>query len=388
MMKQGKKFLLPVIMLLATAIGLVACGPDLKNPSLDVAPTSVEFGDIKHNQPAKKEITVTGKELPSGIKLTLEGTHANQFALNTQELPKEGGKIEVTAKAETEGEFTAVLKVVAGALSKEVTLKAKVSATPIVNDSEVKFSINGTVEEATFEAKYPANYSGVDVFQNIRLDGKGGKVGEAILLSLEGVDANLFQISHDKIEDRKKKAAPSGIVGVIFKAKKAGEFKADLVAKYGGKTFRLPLKAKAIVGKADEIILVEPPLPASKMKASLFGKDLPNGATIKVHTVMANEGSEYVPVIDLEFPKDGYKAKATYQKNFQNALQWCMGNACFGQPGDVNPFIYEGNLSAGKHHLAFHFPLEELVSGYKNKVTYSFSTDDDSYVLYIEFDVD
>ncbi|MDO4722561.1 choice-of-anchor D domain-containing protein [Porphyromonas circumdentaria] len=394
MMKQTKRILLPLAMLLAVAVGLVSCGPDLKkeqepkNPSIEVNPVSVDFGSVKLNEPAKKEITITGKELADVIKLSLEGANASSFSLNVNELAKEGGKVEVTAKTDSEGDFAAVLKVVSGSISKEVALKSKVVSEGN-NDSEVKFSTGEPITELVMDVKFPANYSGLEKANNLYINAKGGAEGEAVELSIEGPDANLFKLSSTKIEDKKKKGTPSGVTTLVFNAQKAGDFKAEVVARYASKTHRLPIKATVVVGKADEIILVEPPLPASNIKANLFGKDLPNGATIKVHTVMVNEGSEYVPKVDLEIPSGApYRAQASYQKNFQNALQWCMGSACFGQPGDVNPFVYEGEISPGKHHLAFHFPIDELVSGYKNKVTFSFSNGADSYVLYIEFDVD
>ncbi len=389
MITLSKKILYPVVLLLTATFGLVACGPDLKNVAIEVAPESVEFGEIKLNTPAKKEVTITGKELSAAITLSLEGVQASSFELNTKELAKEGGKVEVTAKADAEGEFAATLKVVSGAITKSIPLKAKVVSSGVVNDSDVKFSAGESITELAFSVKFPANYPGLEPSERVRIDGNGGEVGESVKLSLEGANADMFTLTATEIKDNKKKSTPAGFTNVVFKATKAGEYTAELVATYAGKTHRLPIKAKAIVGRADEIILVEPALPPSRMKASLFGKDLPNGATVKVHTVMMNEGSEYVPLIDLELPEGvAYTAKASYEKNFTNGVQWCMGSSCVGRDGNVNPFVYDQEIPSGKLHLSFHFPYPELVSGYKNKITYTFTGGGDSYVLYIEFDVD
>lgn len=392
-----KKIFLSMLASVAVAVAFSSCGkdpkptpvptPTPKEATMDIDATTIDFGTFTTEESVAKEFTVTTKDNTEAITLTLEGANKDAFRVEPAQLPKEGGKVKVTCSSAKEGDLLASVKVLAGTLSKEVALKAKVEVVGGITNPNASVKVlylEEPVESVPFEVSYPSNYSGVESTAELILEGTGGAAGEAIKLRVAGADADSFELTEEEILDRNRNGKPTGDVSVTFTSKKDGKSEAVLIVSYAGNTYKIKLEGKTTLLPADQVIAPATPID-SKVKATFCGKPLANGSTIQVAAVMDNNNG-YFPNIEFHFPA-AYDAVVKYQKNFMSEVMWCIGDVCTKESGSKNPYNY-GKTAVGEKGLEFHFPYGEINQpGYTNKATFTFTNGDDKFEFHIEFDI-
>ena len=79
-----------------------------ENPEITTSATSVDLSTTI-GTPVSKKITIGGSALVSNIKLSLSGTNADQFSLNSNSISSTGGTVTITYNPTTEGNHKATI---------------------------------------------------------------------------------------------------------------------------------------------------------------------------------------------------------------------------------------------------------------------------------------
>lgn len=122
-------------------------GPVVVSPTLVVSSNSITFGSVEKESSKKQSLTISGTNLTADADLTITGTDAAMFSVNTTTITATDGNIAATDVTVTyaptaAGEHSATLTISSGDLSREVPLsgtgvapKTHYTVTWMVNDA-------------------------------------------------------------------------------------------------------------------------------------------------------------------------------------------------------------------------------------------------------------
>lgn len=391
------KSFIPSALSIVATIGafttIASCGPKptpKTTPNTDAVQISVpegkpELGEVPTGKEVAVKLKITATDLKEGIKLALTQEGEAAFTLQgPKELPATGGEATVAFKANKAGEYKAVLTATSGAASSTITFtaNAKDGQTPPGNGKllVVENAESETPKEIT-ELSFgtitiASNYEGLEYKVPLGLIGRGIQ-NTPITVKLENDNAGVFSLPTTQFDGKASAKITKATVSVVFKAGAEGTFKAEIVATYGDVTKRIPVSVTLKKGAADEIVAPSNPK-ATKIKATLLGKELKNGSVVKITTPTLHKDDQFDIPISFDFPEAGYNATVSMEKPISRTT-WCMGGMCV-----INQTSITVN-EAKNVKLDFHIEKNIVIPGFTNKLTFKFSKGDDSFDLVLDF---
>lgn len=379
---------------------VVSCGPALKPPTdkstLSISAEKTDLGNIKMGETAATTLSIKAENIASSI--VLESSNPD-FTLNKTDLPATGGNVTLTFKAKSEGKATATIT----AHNREASVSSSITITASVGDGggggsseegtiEITYK-NENYEETTFTEKeialgeiyvaenYFSSEEAINNFatKSFSMDLKAtGLKDMGIKAELQGGNTDVISINKTEIPCKKGKSIARGTLTITANPKQEGDYSTTLVLTYGSKELKFPVSVSLKKGPAD-IIEGSGNGISSKTSADLFGKKIPNGATVKISTASIEYG-QLSPQIMMHFPETGYRGVATLEK--EGKFGWCITGTCVPGMKDTGE-----NGIPEKDTLLFFEIGDKLVAGYKNKVHFVFTKGDDKYEFTLDINI-